>query len=140
MAVTRRKTLAILGGAAVLGGGYSLATGLRSAITEMVERNFGSDIATTQDALEFIQDFIAQTNDRSTSLSLTVSGAHRLEAVRLPVNPYVIGHFERQVIESFVHSTNVAQVYPSAEEFYYSGLFSPYENPCTNQLSAAFLT
>lgn len=140
MKLTRRRTLATLGGALVLGSGFMLGTGLRAAINEIIERNFGADIASTEDAKTFANDFVSQTKDQSRSVSVTIGGVHRLQEVKILTEQRIFESFERHLVTAFMTSTNVAQVYPVAEEFYYTGLFDPYKNTCGNQLSASFLS
>lgn len=138
MKLSRRKVLTVLGGAAVLGGGYTISTGLPEAVNDIIIQNFGPDIAATADAKDFAEDFIAALKIRSTTTALVLSGAHRFQKMNIPIGPHIHAQFERLLVTSFVMSTNVAQVYPAAGGFYYSGLFAPYANNCANQLSAAF--
>ncbi len=138
MKLSRRKVLTVLGGAAVLGGGYTISTGFPEAVNNIIIQNFGADIAATEDAKDFAEDFIAALKFRSTTTALILSGVHRVQKMNIPVGPHIYAQFERLLVASFVMSTNVAQVYPAAGELYYSGLFDPYANTCANQLSAAF--
>lgn len=139
MRLTRRTALAALGGAAVIGIGFTVGTGLKAAANDIIARNFGEAIASTEDAKNFIHDVVTGIENQSRSASLSISGIHRLQQTKILKSHRISEWFEEYLVTAFVTSTNVAQVYPHAEDFYYLGLFDPYNLSCGNQLSATFL-
>jgi hypothetical protein len=139
MNMNRRTLLFTMGGAGVAGAGLLVATGMHSVVHHLIARNFGADIAATEDAKAFADDFVARVKSSAPPVAFYLGGAHLSLAAKLSGDVQNADALEQAMITDFVLSTNVAQVYPVADEFSYSGLFDPYEGTCVNQLSAAYL-
>ena len=140
MKVGRRHVIVGLGGALTLGGAYCFGSALRDAVDSIIARNFGPDIAYTDDARLFAEDFVADFNAKYPVFEPTSTGVYGLWSAETTLQMRRLEGLEILLIHLFVASTNVARVFPDAGDFYYAGLFDPYKNPCANQLSANFLS
>ena len=140
MKVARRNVLVGLGGVLALGGAYRLGSGLRDTVDSIIARQFGPDIAQTDDARQFAEDFVADFNAKYPVFALTSTGVYGQWPEETAFRMRRAESLEILLIHMFVTSTNVARVFPDARDFYYAGLSDPYESPCTNQLSANFLS
>ena len=139
MLITRRALLASLGALGLGLATVSWSSGVRSWVLTQIEKEFGAEIAGTDDAAAFTNELVAYM-DEATSWSKWLTKAY----IRL--KPQFVGiimpnedQLRIWVIEKFLLSTNYIIALETTKEFEYLGLFDPYSSSCANQLSALHL-
>lgn len=133
----RRRTLLLSAlGAVAAGLGVALVSGHRDWLQAQLTESFGPDIAGSEDASFFLDEFLAH-KGRTAPDELQESQVYfRALPGPLSVRTHFEGRLRRELQFMFLHSTNIVQVETNGADFSYSGLYLPYENACANQLSS----
>ena len=138
MKPSRRAFIALgLAGMAALGWPL-FRSGFDSFAGAVLQRNFGDEIAARPDAAAFIADFRDRYLDRKL-LPFIHQAYFDYGFYLLDGDGGRAAALERNIVTSFLQSSNFIDHIQGGADFSYDGLFDPYGQPCQNFLSAQAL-
>ena len=140
MRLTRRQTIgAGLVGLAALGASPLLTRRIDDEVRRVLRRNFGRRIARSADARLFVADMSKLWEELMPNQNWIVRPSYwMLEFASARARQEREG-LEEIVIELFLRATNAVRAYEIGSELEYVGITTPFETPCSNTLSVAWL-
>ncbi|MCG6904317.1 MAG: hypothetical protein LJE68_16715 [Rhodobacter sp.] len=140
MPLSRRRIIA--GGMLAVLAGLSIPLATRRIEDELraiLDANFGPAIADAPESALFIADVADVWNGLNTPLQRITRPTLWMLGPLLPIARRQRDALGENVVNLFLRATNVVRAHETGDDLQYVGIPDPYQNPCANPLSFAWL-